>query len=107
MKKIIGFLIISLTSIIAVTSGEDLKAQEDKSYNTVQIGEQEWMAENLNVSHFKNGDPIPEARTEEDWYKAAEEKQPAWCYYNNDPDNGTDSGTATDEYPGCHRFPDV
>ena len=92
MKTLIKLLIVSLAAITAVGSGDGLKAQEDKSYNTVQIGEQEWMAENLNVSHFKNGDPIPEARTEEDWYKAAEEKQPAWCYYDNDPENGNKYG---------------
>jgi uncharacterized protein (TIGR02145 family) len=42
----------------------------------------------LDVSHFRNGDPIPEARTVEDWKAAGENKQPAWCYYNNDPDIG-------------------
>ncbi len=45
------------------------------------------MAENLNAEKFRNGDPIPEAKTEEDWQKAAENKQPAWCYYDNDPSN--------------------
>jgi uncharacterized protein (TIGR02145 family) len=59
---------------------------------TVTIGEQIWHAKNLNVSTFRNGDPIPEAKTDEEWTRAGENKQPAWCYYDNDPANGTKYG---------------
>ena len=45
------------------------------------------MAENLNVSHFRNGDPIPEARTINEWLKAGKRGEPVWCYKNNDPVN--------------------
>ena len=55
---------------------------------TVTIGTQVWMTKNLNVSTFRNGDPIPEAKTNEEWKQAGDNKQPAWCYYNNDPKNG-------------------
>ena len=51
-----------------------------KNFKTTLINHQEWMSENLNVSNFKNGDPIPYARTKEEWVKAAEEHSPAWCY---------------------------
>jgi uncharacterized protein (TIGR02145 family) len=59
---------------------------------SVQIGTQTWMAENLNVDRFRNGDPIPEAKTAEEWLKAGENKQPAWCYYDNNPVNATKYG---------------
>lgn len=59
---------------------------------TVTIGTQVWMSENLNVDKFRNGDPIPEARTAEEWKKAHDNKQPAWCYYDNDPANGSKYG---------------
>ena len=39
---------------------------DDNTYNTVQIGNQVCIAENLNVSHFRNGDPIPHVKTDED-----------------------------------------
>ncbi|OSZ77565.1 hypothetical protein CAP36_14420 [Chitinophagaceae bacterium IBVUCB2] len=51
------------------------------------LTKQVWMSENLNVSHFANGDTIPEAKTNHDWEMAGIEGQPAWCYYDNDPNN--------------------
>lgn len=61
-------------------------------YKTVQIGTQVWMIKNLDVATFRNGDPIPEAKTNEEWKKADENHQPAWCYYDNDPKNGAKYG---------------
>lgn len=58
----------------------------------VIIGKQVWMSKNLNVDKFRNGDTIPEAKTKEEWLKAGENKQPAWCYYENNPANGTKYG---------------
>ena len=58
----------------------------------VKIGKQVWMAENLNVSTFRNGDPIPQANTAEEWAKADENQQPAWCYYENNAENGKTYG---------------
>jgi len=59
---------------------------------TVTIGTQVWMTKNLDVSTFRNGDPIPQAKTDEEWVKAGDNKQPAWCYYENDPANGAKYG---------------
>lgn len=55
---------------------------------TVIIGSQVWSTKNLNVTTFRNGDQIPEAKTLSDWYNAELNKQPVWCYYDNDPGNG-------------------
>jgi len=59
---------------------------------TVTIGNQVWMTKNLDVSTFRNGDPIPQAKTATEWEAAGENKQPAWCYYDNDPANGAKYG---------------
>lgn len=56
--------------------------------NEIKIGNQIWMAENLDVGTFRNGDPIPEAKTKEEWLEAGKRKEPAWCYYNNDSSMG-------------------
>jgi len=75
MKKtlLICFIIVSIYQITIA--------------QTVAIGNQTWMMENLNVSKFRNGDRIPQAKTSEEWVKAGETMQPAWCYYDNDPKN--------------------
>jgi hypothetical protein len=58
----------------------------------MKIGNQIWMAENLNVDKFRNGDLIPEAKTDEEWITADENNQPAWCYINNDPATANNFG---------------
>jgi uncharacterized protein (TIGR02145 family) len=57
-------------------------------YESVRIGNQEWMTRNLNVDRFRNGDLIPHVESDEEWIKAGENGQPAWCYYDNYPVNG-------------------
>ena len=59
---------------------------------TVSVGSQQWLGKNLNTDRFANGDPIPQAQTNEEWNRAGEQHQPAWCYYNNDPANGRTYG---------------
>jgi uncharacterized protein (TIGR02145 family) len=56
-------------------------------FNSVKIGNQIWMTENLNVDRFQNGDVIPEAKTAEEWIAAGNAKSPAWCYFKNDLNN--------------------
>jgi uncharacterized protein (TIGR02145 family) len=59
---------------------------------TVTIGTQVWTTKNLDVSKFRNGDPIPEAKTEEEWNAFSGAREPAWCYFDNDPANGAKYG---------------
>ena len=63
-----------------------------KYFASVTIGSQVWMQENLNVDRFRNGDIIPEAKSKEEWERYGKEGKPAWCYYNNDPSNGSRYG---------------
>ncbi len=53
-------------------------------YQTVTIGTQVWMAENLRVTHYRNGDPIPSVTDNSVWASLA---TGAYCEYNNDPAN--------------------
>jgi uncharacterized protein (TIGR02145 family) len=62
------------------------------SFKEVKIGNQIWMVENLNLDTFRNGEPIPEAKSDEEWLQATINKQPAWCYYENNPENGKKFG---------------
>jgi len=61
-------------------------------YESVRIGNQEWMTRNLDVDRFRNGDLIPHIESKEEWEEAGENGQPAWCYYDNDPENGKKYG---------------
>jgi uncharacterized protein (TIGR02145 family) len=90
MKKSLNliFLLCSIVSFAQNITGTITDSRDGKVYKTVVIGNQTWMAENLNVSTFRNGDSIPEAKTNEEWEKAGEEGKPAWCYYENDTSNG-------------------
>ena len=58
-----------------------LTDQEGNNYRTIQIGTQEWMAENLKTSKYRNGDPISEVQDRLTWFEST---TGAYCYYNND-----------------------
>ena len=55
--------------------------QEGNIYKTIVIGTQEWMAENLNTSVYRNGAPIVTGLTASQW---AATSSGAWAYYNGD-----------------------
>jgi uncharacterized protein (TIGR02145 family) len=67
------------------TSSKPQAVAKSKDTETVSIGTQNWAIANLNVSTFRNGDSIPQAKTNKEWVAAGEAGKPAWCYYNNDP----------------------
>lgn len=83
----IAFILLSLA-----VNAQSIKDIDGNTYRTVTYGLQVWTVPNLNVTHFRNGDTIPQARSEEEWIKAAEAGQPAWCYQENDPVNGNRYG---------------
>lgn len=81
MKRIkftLLFLIFFYTNLFAQTE--------------LKIGNQIWMTKNLDVGTFRNGKPIPQAKTMEEWEKAGRDMAPAWCFYNFDPKNGIKYG---------------
>jgi uncharacterized protein (TIGR02145 family) len=78
--------------IPAVTKTTVSKTKSTVDFKSVKIGKQEWMTENLNVDKFRNGDQIPEAKTDKEWMEAGNKKLPAWCYYDNKLANGKKYG---------------
>jgi uncharacterized protein (TIGR02145 family) len=55
---------------------------EGNSYQTVLIGNQEWMAENLRTGTYRNGDTIPNVTGS---YAMINTTSGAWCNYDNNP----------------------
>ena len=58
-------------------------------YNTIKIGNQWWMAENLKVIHYRNGDPIPNVADDAEW---RDMETGARCVIENDEDNANTYG---------------
>ncbi len=59
---------------------------DGNTYWTIQIGSQNWMAENLKVTHFSDGNPIPLLDSEEEWNGMGNWGK-AYCWYGNDASN--------------------
>jgi uncharacterized protein (TIGR02145 family) len=56
-------------------------------YHTVKIGNQTWMVENLKVTRYTDGTPIPHVTSAADWIALGDnDTDAAWCYYNNGDD---------------------
>ena len=53
-------------------------------YNTIQIGDQVWMSENLKTSLYRNGGSIPNVTDNTLWSNST---IGAWSYYNNNVSN--------------------
>jgi uncharacterized protein (TIGR02145 family) len=52
-------------------------------YHSVVIGDQEWLVENLKVTRFNDGSPIPLIENQTIWSNLPSTKSPALCYYDN------------------------
>ena len=67
----------SITLLIGCILSHFLSYSQDE----VKIGQQIWTTKNLNVSKFRNGESIPEAKTESEWKAYGEAGEAAWCYF--------------------------
>jgi uncharacterized protein (TIGR02145 family) len=81
------FLIFSVTSF-GQRQGSAVTDIDGNVYHKVKIGSQVWMVENLKVSHYRNGDPIPNIKDSTwDHLKAG-----AYCNYDNDTNHSAAYG---------------
>jgi uncharacterized protein (TIGR02145 family) len=92
MKKY-SLLLLSIVALFAISCKKETTAEKepgkiwalyDKSgngYDTIKIGTQFWMKQNLNTTHYRNGDLIPNVTDPTAWSSIF---IGAWCWYNND-----------------------
>ena len=73
------------TNKITFTQGTTLTDIDGNVYSSVTNCSQTWMQKNLNVSHYRNGDIIPQVP----FNSLASSKTGAWCYYQNNTNLGT------------------
>ncbi|MFH0894581.1 MAG: fibrobacter succinogenes major paralogous domain-containing protein [Bacteroidota bacterium] len=90
MKNILISMTFLMLMIPFCMMAQDIK--------TVKIGSQEWTDANLNVSKFKNGDIIPEAKNIEEFIQACSDLKPIWINYENETANGTVYGKIYNYY---------
>lgn len=63
---------------------QELRDVDGNIYELLFMNENQWTTDNLRVTHFNNGDPIPQAQSAEEWQSASNKKKPAWCYYEDE-----------------------
>jgi uncharacterized protein (TIGR02145 family) len=89
MKKVfLGALIVVFLGCSKEDSPATSKVLTDldgKTYTAITIGKQTWYKENLNVSKYSDGTPIPEVNDPSEWSTLT---TGAWCYYDYDPSLG-------------------
>jgi uncharacterized protein (TIGR02145 family) len=69
---------------------------DGNTYETIQIGYQVWLAENLKVIHYRDGTEIPHLTSDEEWRLSI--PSGAYCYYNNESGNGNTYGVLYNWY---------
>jgi uncharacterized protein (TIGR02145 family) len=94
--------VLLMLGLIGITSctlnqGNEGKLEDvdGNRYDLVKIGEQVWMAENLKVTHLKDGTPIDMVENYDEW---ASLSLPAYCWYNNDSLNRDTYGALYNSY---------
>jgi hypothetical protein len=94
-KFVVIVMLISCLQSIAQAIDVD-----GNTYDTAETEGIVFITQNLNVSKFRNGDEIKQAQSNEEWIQADKNEEPAWCYYNNDEENGKTYGKLYNRYDG-------
>jgi uncharacterized protein (TIGR02145 family) len=68
---------------------------DGNQYNTIAIGTQTWMKENLKTTKFRNGDPITYIENDISWLSQDEQ---AYCWYGNEINNKPIFGALYNHY---------
>lgn len=94
MRKINTILVVFGFTVLnfSLSKAQNITDIDGNIYPTEKIGTQVWTLKNLEVSRFRNGDEIPEAKSLKKWDNAGNEGKPAWCYYSYNAENGIKYG---------------
>ena len=91
MLTITCLLLLFSTAYKEIEQKNTVTDYDGNIYNTVKIGTQTWMRENLKTTHYRNGDTILYAPDDKQWYNACSGESfgltGAYCNYDNDPAN--------------------
>jgi uncharacterized protein (TIGR02145 family) len=88
MKKslfVLLFLLNGFIFVTAQTSGAGVSDLDGNAYKSVILGKQEWMMDNLKVTKYRNGNPIPHIQDSTVWNAW---NNGAYVFYKNDTKHG-------------------
>jgi len=83
MKHHLFTLLLHFVFFSCSLVGQEVQDIDNNSYSLLAMGEHLWTTSNLKVTHFRNGEAIPQAQGAAEWLKASKLKSPAWCYYED------------------------
>ena len=87
---LLSLLYVGFTQMLSAQApGNGVTDIDGNYYPSVIIGTQEWLAENLKVSHYNNGESIIHKTDSLNWDDGTDG---AWCYYKNDILNNAEYG---------------
>jgi uncharacterized protein (TIGR02145 family) len=79
------FLVSVLLFFLVITGrGQTVTDIEGNTYNTVKIGDQVWIAENLKTTKFNDGTSIPLVKDMDSWRTLV---TPGYCWFKNSQEN--------------------
>ena len=73
--------VLFIIALPAMILAQNIKDIENNTYDTLTIGTQTWIKQNLRVTKFNDGTNIPMTTENGDW---AVPSGPSYCWYNND-----------------------
>lgn len=96
--KLIKLMILGLLFLCRCEKKANLPTDGDGNvYETVVIGTQTWLTENLKTTKFNNGEVVRLITDEIEW---TENKLPAYCWYDNNPSYKDSYGALYNWYAG-------
>ncbi len=84
MKKLFTLFFCVTTFTFSVIKAQTITDVDGNVYNTIAIGTQLWMKENLKTTKYKDGSSIPNVTDANTWLGLT---TGAYCNYNNTPSN--------------------
>jgi uncharacterized protein (TIGR02145 family) len=90
-----ALMMVTIVNTSFAQTGNKAKDQDGNTYNTIKIGNQTWMAENLKTTKYNDGTAIPLITDSIAWVALT---TPAYCWYNNDSANKNTYGALYNGY---------